>query len=496
VLLRALEKSPSRRYATSGAFAEDLRRYLSGMPVEARRVGPIGRTWRWVRRNQAMASVIAAAVVVLVTVSTWLVARIIVERDRANENARQAQDESRISRQNERYANENLKILRSIFERADPEATGEITVVDLLNATSDGLDAQPPELDLTEAEVRELMGSVYRKFGEYPRALANLERALALRERHPDQQTELAESLHNYAAALWWDGRYDQAEPLYERALEIRRGLFPGDHRLVAFSLTHLAACRLSQRRVQDARDLYQQALDMRRRLVGQEHEEVAQSLNNLAKTYIDTGEHDRAEQLFTQALDMIVRLKGEKHGGTAATSINLALCLYDRGDYAGARAASERARVILDALFPRGHHRVASAMVGVARSELALGSASEARRIATDARAMYQRHARANHPEFADALVVLGKANAATGQPGEDLLRQALAVLEGVKPASPMRLALVKADLAEMVAARHDLAEARRLMNESLAILTRETGESSRHTKRVRERLAAITGD
>jgi serine/threonine protein kinase/Tfp pilus assembly protein PilF len=496
VLLRALEKAPSRRYSTAGAFADDLRRYLTGMPVEARRVGPLGRTWRWVRRNQAIASVIAAAAVILLTVSTWLIARIIVERDRANDNARQANDALVISRQNERYATERLGILKSMLERADPEATGEITVVDLLDATSDGLDAKPPELDLTEAEVRELMGSVYRKFGEYPKAIANLERALALRERHTEQRAELAECLHNLAATLWWDGRYDQAEPLYQRALGIRRELFPGDHRLVAFSLTHLAACRLSQRRITDARDLYQQALDMRRRLLGEEHEEVAQSLNNLAKTYVETGEHEHAEQLFRKALDMIVRIKGEKHGGTAATSINLALCLFDRGDYAGARAASERARLILASLFPRGHHRVASAMVGVARADLALGHAEAARKTAAEARAMYERQARTAHPEFADVLVVMGKADAAMGLSGEALLREALAVLERARPASAMRLALVKADLAEVVAARHDLAEARRLMRESLELLIRETGESSLHTQRLRERIATIKGD
>jgi serine/threonine protein kinase len=89
VLLRALEKNPARRYATAGEFASDLRLFLTGMPVTARRVGAVGRSWRWVMRNQAIASVIAAAAVILVTVSTWAIARIIVERDRANDAATQ-----------------------------------------------------------------------------------------------------------------------------------------------------------------------------------------------------------------------------------------------------------------------------------------------------------------------------------------------------------------------------------------------------------------------
>lgn len=51
ICLKALEKEPSRRYATAGEMGHDLQRYLRGEPIAARRVGRIERGLRWARRN-------------------------------------------------------------------------------------------------------------------------------------------------------------------------------------------------------------------------------------------------------------------------------------------------------------------------------------------------------------------------------------------------------------------------------------------------------------
>jgi serine/threonine protein kinase len=65
VCLKCLAKEPARRYPTAAALAGDLRRFLTGKPVKARRVGPIGRLWRWDRRNPVEAGLIAMIGLVL-----------------------------------------------------------------------------------------------------------------------------------------------------------------------------------------------------------------------------------------------------------------------------------------------------------------------------------------------------------------------------------------------------------------------------------------------
>ena len=67
ICLKCMEKELWRRYATAGELAADLRRYLAGQAVVARRIGRIGRTLRWVRRNRAVAALLAATMITLVT---------------------------------------------------------------------------------------------------------------------------------------------------------------------------------------------------------------------------------------------------------------------------------------------------------------------------------------------------------------------------------------------------------------------------------------------
>jgi serine/threonine protein kinase/tetratricopeptide (TPR) repeat protein len=59
VCLKSLHKEPSGRYATAQALADDLRRFVNGQPVQARRIGALGRGWRWCRRNPTMAALAA-----------------------------------------------------------------------------------------------------------------------------------------------------------------------------------------------------------------------------------------------------------------------------------------------------------------------------------------------------------------------------------------------------------------------------------------------------
>jgi tRNA A-37 threonylcarbamoyl transferase component Bud32 len=63
ICLKAIAKPPSRRYQTAQEFADDLRRFLEGKPIQARRVGVAERIWRWSRRNPLAASLLLAVCV-------------------------------------------------------------------------------------------------------------------------------------------------------------------------------------------------------------------------------------------------------------------------------------------------------------------------------------------------------------------------------------------------------------------------------------------------
>ncbi|HLJ93117.1 MAG TPA: protein kinase, partial [Gemmataceae bacterium] len=69
ICLKALAKEPSRRYQTASAFADDLKRLLSGEPIQARPVSQVERLWRWSRRNPVIAGLSAAVLLLLLLVA-------------------------------------------------------------------------------------------------------------------------------------------------------------------------------------------------------------------------------------------------------------------------------------------------------------------------------------------------------------------------------------------------------------------------------------------
>ncbi len=79
VCLKCLEREPAARYVSATALAADLRAWLDGQPVVARRIGPAGQLVRWVRRKPVLAGLVLALLAALAA----LLVSIIVARDQA-----------------------------------------------------------------------------------------------------------------------------------------------------------------------------------------------------------------------------------------------------------------------------------------------------------------------------------------------------------------------------------------------------------------------------
>ena len=132
---------------------------------------------------------------------------------------------------------------------------------------------------------------------EIEKATMHLEKAVRLLEPS-DPSEDHAASLNNLAFFYEEQGRYEQAEPLYEQALAMMRKLRGEDHPNVATSLNNLAELHRSQGHYEQAEPLYEQALALRRKLLGEDHPAVATSLNNLAGLYKSQGRYEQAEPL------------------------------------------------------------------------------------------------------------------------------------------------------------------------------------------------------
>jgi WD40 repeat protein/tRNA A-37 threonylcarbamoyl transferase component Bud32 len=108
ICLKCLEKTPQRRYASAGDLADDLRRYLDGRPILARRASWREHGWRWVRRNPGWAATLATALGLLLVLAVGGTI-LSVQLQRALSAARQAEYEK------------TEKLFQSYVDRANAE---------------------------------------------------------------------------------------------------------------------------------------------------------------------------------------------------------------------------------------------------------------------------------------------------------------------------------------------------------------------------------------
>ena len=82
ICLSLLEKSPDTRYATARALGEDLRRYISDMPIIKKRPGPLRRVRKFILRHKAglIASLSIIGLVATVLLGSSLLQREHVQR--------------------------------------------------------------------------------------------------------------------------------------------------------------------------------------------------------------------------------------------------------------------------------------------------------------------------------------------------------------------------------------------------------------------------------
>ena len=90
-------------------------------------------------------------------------------------------------------------------------------------------------------------------------------------------------------------------------------------------SLNNLANLYADQGKFELAEPLYQRALEAREQVLGPEHPDTLRTVNNLANLYTDQGKFELAEPLFQRALEASERVLGADHPNTTIVRNNYA---------------------------------------------------------------------------------------------------------------------------------------------------------------------------
>ena len=172
ICLKCLEKEPARRYPDCQALADDLRRWLEGEPVTARRPGIGERLVRWTRRNPALAGMLAALVVVILGSMTGLTALYVNAEQQRNLAERHRQMAEHEKEGHGRSAGSMKTTCWPPRPKGWEGGRGtDVTLREALDKAAPKIDeafAGQPEM---EANVRYTLGSTYWYLGQFEAAV-------------------------------------------------------------------------------------------------------------------------------------------------------------------------------------------------------------------------------------------------------------------------------------------------------------------------------------
>ncbi|EPE04996.1 kinesin light chain 1 [Ophiostoma piceae UAMH 11346] len=138
--------------------------------------------------------------------------------------------------------------------------------------------------------------------------------------------------LSEYGRCLSYDGRYNEAESIFQRVTETRTTTLGADHPDTLASLASLALTFRDQGRWDEAEKLLLQLAEIRKATLGADHPDTTTSLANLAVTYGDQDRWEEAEKLLLQVVKITETQFGADHSDTLSTKSNLALAYKNQG--------------------------------------------------------------------------------------------------------------------------------------------------------------------
>ncbi|CAI7658082.1 unnamed protein product [Penicillium palitans] len=201
------------------------------------------------------------------------------------------------------------------------------------------------------------LGYLYANQGRLQEAEAMYELALEGYEKAWGREhTSTLDTINNLGNLYMGQGRPQEAEAMFERALEGYEKAWGRGHTSTLDTVNNLGLLYKSQGRLQEAEAMYERALEGKEEAWGRGHTSTLDTVNNLGLLYADQGRLQDAEAMYERALEGYKKAWGRGHTSTLDTVNNLGLLYSDQGRLQDAEAMYERALEGYEKAWGRGH--------------------------------------------------------------------------------------------------------------------------------------------
>lgn len=414
IVLKCLQKAPERRYQSAGDLSRDLRHYLAGAPIEAKRESEWYMFTKFISRHRAAVSVVVLLSIFLiigfvVTTMMWRLA--MKERDRAMAAERMAIYQRQLEEQAVQRANDAAALanaardaeaqqrkaaqeqlaraveaeqrahdanLRFELERARGEASSRF--LQQVFTTADNRDHAAPSVDellrhaLLMLETAPMDDEVRQRIQQ---TLDGATRLLSPEQPPTDDVPEPRAGENESGSA-----RLERQAPLKQEAstyltaaIEVQRReverirLMLGEKNTdYGDALTRLARVLQQARQIDEAALAYQQAVAAYSASLGADNARCADARSGLAWIQFRRGRIEDAKQRMRETIDLRRRWLGRDHALVAESLRDLAWMCQQSGDMEGAQNLLDETLEVNRRVFGTHHWIVANSLQELAK--------------------------------------------------------------------------------------------------------------------------------
>lgn len=485
ITLTALRKEPARRYSSVDRFAEDIRRYLNGLPVWARQDTVAYRAQKFISRHQLG---VAAALSICLILCGGIAA--VLHQDQI---ARRERDRAQSAQATTARLNQ---FLQSLLSSANPDTFGrDVKVVQVLDAAAARIDhdlANDPAI-LAQAHLTIARAYAQLRAAEPAERHARAALAIDLKFFGPND-SKTAEVMAFVGRALQVFRRYQEAEPLLRQALAVQRRDAPADLNQYARTLMVLGTVLMKTGRAEEAAPLVEEALALSRKLDGEQSVEVADAL--YTRGMLRHSLHDPASAMADYRASLQIHRQLKPRQLTFLDPMaDLSEMLLAKGEIVEAASLLREGQRFAQRSIGEDNPTYGALLGGLALIDFIQKRYTDAvpklERCLGTVGQVYPKE----NPEMVLAKTVLGLALTRSGRAveAEPLLRQALQEGKDVSPSQLLLIGTPEGALGECLAARGNVAEATTLLQLSSRELEARFGPSHPKTIEAAKRLAEV---
>jgi serine/threonine-protein kinase len=371
IVLMALHKEPSRRYASAEQLSADIDRHLRGLPVLAHADSLAYRAKKFIRRNR-----------VPVTFAALTVACLIGGIIGTTSQMFRAEEAHRLADREAETAHDVLEFfVLDMIAAADPGVDGhDVTVFELLNEAEVKIDDRFAGRPVVQATLRHVLAQTYSSLGLTRESLNQFQRAFdSRRELLGLAHRDTLESMVGLGGALDDAGRLEEAAAMLSDAVGRGERALGNEDPVALDAQAALGETLQSLSRYNEAEPLLRRTLSAQQRILPEGDEQILTTMSSLAACLRVQGKLADAEAVSKDFLDLARRVKGPSHPATMSAMNGLGLLLFDRQKWNEALAVHRELLTIAEGALPPGHFHLPLFRGNVGDCLLKLGRDDEA---------------------------------------------------------------------------------------------------------------------